>query len=118
MKAEFSPLSRSEIIQAVVTERERQDNLFGNSNADVSPLDFMWASIVAEQNGKAFSALNYCRRNNSDMPDPAFLAAYEQELVKTAASAVQAIEKIQALKQSIQDRLETQASDVAQPQSR
>lgn len=108
MPLELRPLSREEIVNSIVKERERQEALFDETNSGVSPVDFLWTGIIVEQTGKALSALNYCRRQALPLPDPDILNAYEQELIKTAASALQAIEKIQGLKRQITNQLAIQ----------
>lgn len=109
----FQPLNRQQIVEAVVHERERQETLF-LGNEEVLPTDFMWAGIVTEQTGKALSALNYFRRSPS--PDLAVLLAYEQEMIKAAASAIQAVEKIQCLKRETTGQPDrTESDEIHQP---
>lgn len=89
-------LSQDDIFAAIANERERQDDMFKARNTHVSPTDFMWPAIAAEQIGKAFSTLQYI--NRAESPSSTLIQAYEVELIKVAASAIQAIERIQALK--------------------
>lgn len=86
-------MDRADILLAIDAERERQRALFDTLDGSVPPTDFMWPSICAEQLGKALSVLQYIRQAST--PDRSLLDAYEMELVKTAASAVQAIERFQ-----------------------
>lgn len=94
-----NPLSRADILCAIDKERQRQDSLF---NTDAAPTDFIWPSICAEQLGKALSVLQYLHRTE-DPTNERLVNAYETELIKTAASAVQAIERIQPLKHRLHD---------------
>lgn len=89
-------LSQDDIISSIIHERERQEEMFSERNAHVLPTDFMWPAIAAEQIGKAFSVLQYI--NRAEAPPANLVQAYEVELIKAAASAIQAIERIQALK--------------------
>lgn len=89
-------LSQNDIVHLILNERERQDKLFSERNAQVLPTDFMWPAIAAEQIGKALSVLQYI--NRAEIPPTHLIQAYEVELIKVAASAIQAIERIQTLK--------------------
>jgi hypothetical protein len=99
-------LSRKDILQSIEIERERQQTLFGHEHTNTHATDFIWPSICAEQIGKAFSVLQYIHRqiSNGETLSEELIDAYETELIKTAASAVQAIEKVQPLKRQFDKR--------------
>lgn len=80
------------VLRLIAKERGRQDELHGEHNKNLPAFDFEHIGIIAEELGEASQALQYIKRQ-SELTEDVY-EAYLNELVQTAASACQVVEKL------------------------
>ena len=81
------------ILQEIIEERNRQNQLHGDYNKNITAYDSDYIMLIIDQLGSASQVLQYLQRQK--MFDETLAKEYKKQLVQVAALVVQVIEKIQ-----------------------
>jgi len=81
-------MSQKSIIEEILSERKRQDLVFGEQNHD----PVRWISILAEEVGSAAKKANNMRSANDERINELHLHKYETEVIQIAAVALAMLE--------------------------